>query len=106
MDKAINSDDIFGFGLILTLFQVWKKRWVIVRRPYVFLFRDERDPCERGLINLAQAHTEYSHDHQQLVKNTFSIVTKNQGYLIQSLNDKDLHDWLYAINPLLAGQIR
>ena len=106
MDKAINSDDIFGFGLILTLFQVWKKRWVIVRRPYVFLFRDERDPCERGLINLAQAHTEYSHDQQQLVKNTFSIVTKNQGYLIQSLNDKDLHDWLYAINPLLAGQIR
>ncbi len=51
--------------------QVWKKRWVVVRRPYVFLFRDERDPCERGLINLAQAHTEYSVDQQQLARNTF-----------------------------------
>ena len=88
------------------LYKVWKKRWVVVRRPYVFLYRDERDPCERGLINLAQAHTEYSQDQQALVKHTFSIVTKNQGYLVQSLNDKDLHDWLYAINPLLAGQIR
>ncbi|XP_059085129.1 kinesin-like protein unc-104 isoform X3 [Tigriopus californicus] len=86
--------------------KVWKKRWVIVRRPYVFLFRDERDPCERGVINLAQAHTEYSQDQQALVKNTFSIVTHNQGFLIQTLNDKDLHDWLYAINPLLAGQIK
>jgi len=35
-----------------------------------------------------------------------SIVTRNKGYLIQTQGDKDLHDWLYAINPLLAGQIR
>ena len=41
-------------------FQVWKKRFVVVRRPYVFLFRDERDHCERGMINLAQAKTEFS----------------------------------------------
>ena len=31
-----------------------------MRRPYVFLFREERDPCERGIINLARANTEYS----------------------------------------------
>ncbi len=79
---------------------------MVVRRPYVFLFRDERDPCERGLINLAQAHTEYSQDQQQLAKNTFSIVTKSKGYLIQTQADRELHDWLYAINPLLAGKIR
>ena len=42
------------------LLQVWKRRWVVVRRPYVFLFREERDPCERGIINLARANTEYS----------------------------------------------
>ncbi len=35
-----------------------------------------------------------------------SIVTKSKGYLIQTQSDRDLHDWLYAINPLLAGQIR
>jgi len=37
--------------------KVWKKRWVVVRRPYVFVYRDERDPCERGLVNLGQVYT-------------------------------------------------
>ena len=38
--------------------------------------------------------------------NTFSVITKYNGYLIQTPSDKDFHDWLYAVNPLLAGQIR
>ncbi|RZF34007.1 hypothetical protein LSTR_LSTR012352 [Laodelphax striatellus] len=86
----------------------WKKRWVAVRRPYVFIFRDEKDPVERALINLATAQVEYSEDQQQMVKvpNTFSVVTKHRGYLMQTLGDREVHDWLYAINPLLAGQIR
>lgn len=40
------------------------------------------------------------------VPNTFSVVTKHRGYLLQTLGDKEVYDWLYAINPLLAGQIR
>ncbi|CAB3378477.1 Hypothetical predicted protein [Cloeon dipterum] len=86
----------------------WKKRWVVVRRPYVFIFRDEKDAVERGLINLATAQVEYSEDQQAMVKvpNTFSVVTKHRGYLLQTLTDREVHDWLYAINPLLAGQIR
>merc|ERR1712029_706028 len=79
--------------------KVWKKRFVVVRRPYVFLFRDERDHCERGMINLAQAKTEFSLEQQNLVRNTFSITTKQNGFLVQTLNEKELHDWLYAINP-------
>ncbi|XP_074031965.1 kinesin family member unc-104 isoform X1 [Leptinotarsa decemlineata] len=86
----------------------WKKRWVAVRRPYVFIFRDEKDPVERALINLATAQVEYSEDQLALVRspNTFSVVSKHKGYLLQTLHEKEVHDWLYAINPLLAGQIR
>ena len=65
----------------------WKKRWVIVRRPYVFVFRDERDPCERALVNLATARTEYNCitplGAGVKVPNSFSIVTNHRGYLIQ-----------------------
>lgn len=25
---------------------------------------------------------------------------------MQTLNDKEIFDWLYALNPLLAGEIR
>ncbi|XP_057665128.1 kinesin-like protein unc-104 isoform X7 [Diorhabda carinulata] len=88
--------------------QGWKKRWVSVRRPYVFIFRDEKDPVERALINLATAQVEYSEDQHSSVRlpNTFSVVSKHRGYLLQTLHEKEVHDWLYAINPLLAGQIR
>lgn len=79
-----------------------------VRRPYVFIFRDEKDPVERALINLATAQVEYSEDQLANVRvpNTFSVVSKHRGYLLQTLHEKEVHDWLYAINPLLAGQIR
>ncbi|CAG9832571.1 unnamed protein product [Diabrotica balteata] len=88
--------------------QGWRKRWVSVRRPYVFIFRDEKDPVERALINLATAQVEYSEDQLSAVHlpNTFSVVSKHRGYLLQTLHEKEVHDWLYAINPLLAGQIR
>lgn len=38
--------------------------------------------------------------------NTFAVCTKHRGVLLQALNDKDVNDWLYAFNPLLAGTIR
>ena len=46
-----------------------------------------RDPCERALINLATARTEYSPAQQcpaLKVVNSFSIVTYQRGYLVQT----------------------
>ena len=34
--------------------------WQVVRRPYVFLYRDAKDSVERSLINLARSQIEYS----------------------------------------------
>lgn len=38
--------------------------------------------------------------------NTFAVCTEHRGILLQATSDKDMHDWLYAFNPLLAGTIR
>ncbi|XP_061196909.1 kinesin-like protein unc-104 isoform X5 [Saccostrea echinata] len=86
----------------------WVKKYVVVRRPYIYIYNSEKDPVERAIINLATAQIEYSEDQQSLLKvrNTFSVLTKHRGFLMQTLDDKDFHDWLYALNPLLAGQIR
>ncbi|XP_063091556.1 kinesin-like protein KIF1B isoform X7 [Cavia porcellus] len=86
----------------------WAKHFVVVRRPYVFIYNSDKDPVERGIINLSTAQVEYSEDQQAMVKtpNTFAVCTKHRGVLLQALNDKDLNDWLYAFNPLLAGTIR
>uniref|UniRef100_F1L3R2 Kinesin-like protein unc-104 n=1 Tax=Ascaris suum TaxID=6253 RepID=F1L3R2_ASCSU len=88
--------------------QGWIKRWVVVRRPYILLFRDDRDLVVRGIINLANARVEYSEDQQAMLKvpNTFSVCTNHRGFLMQTVTDDQMYDWLYAINPLLAGQLR
>ncbi len=51
----------------------WKKRWVVVRRPYVFIYRTDKDPVERAVINLGTAQVECSEDQAAMVKipNTF-----------------------------------
>ncbi|NXL90269.1 KIF1B protein, partial [Alectura lathami] len=85
----------------------WAKHFVVVRRPYVFIYNSDKDPVERGIINLSTAQVEYSEDQQAMVKtpNTFGVCTKHRGVLLQAINDKDMNDWLYAFNPLLAGTI-
>ncbi|XP_050411558.1 kinesin-like protein unc-104 isoform X2 [Patella vulgata] len=86
----------------------WIKKWVIVRRPYVYMYNNEKDPVIRDIINLATSQIEYSEDQHAILKtiNAFSVITRHRGFLLQSVDDKEFHDWLYAINPLLAGQIR
>ncbi|KHJ85225.1 PH domain protein [Oesophagostomum dentatum] len=65
--------------------QGWTRRWVVVRRPYILLFRDEKDLVIRGIINLANARVEYSEDQQAMLKvpNTFSVCTNHRGFLMQ-----------------------
>ncbi|XP_071432059.1 kinesin-like protein KIF1B isoform X3 [Pithys albifrons albifrons] len=86
----------------------WAKHFVVVRRPYVFIYNSDKDPVERGIINLSTAQVEYSEDQQAMVKtpNTFGVCTRYRGVLLQALHDRDMNDWLYAFNPLLAGTIR
>ncbi|KAF7700417.1 hypothetical protein HF521_003375 [Silurus meridionalis] len=86
----------------------WVKRYVVVRRPYVYLYRSERDSVERAVINLSSTQVEYSEEQHGLQRtpNAFAVVTEHRGILLQASNDKELHDWLYAFNPLLAGTIR
>ncbi|XP_073794251.1 kinesin-like protein KIF1B isoform X36 [Danio rerio] len=86
----------------------WVKHFVVVRRPYVFIYNNDKDPVERGVLNLSTAQVEYSEDQQAMLKtpHTFAMCTKHRGILLQANNDKDMNDWLYAFNPLLAGTIR
>ncbi|XP_034493094.2 kinesin-like protein KIF1A isoform X18 [Marmota flaviventris] len=74
----------------------WAKRFVVVRRPYAYMYNSDKDTVERFVLNLSTAQT----------PNTFAVCTEHRGILLQANSDKDMHDWLYAFNPLLAGTIR
>lgn len=86
----------------------WSKRFVTIRRPYVFIYSNERDPLERGLINLSSSQIVYNEEQIEMLQNqnTLSVTSKHRGFLMQTLTDKEIFEWLYALNPLLAGEIR
>lgn len=46
----------------------WVKRFVVVRRPYVYIYNSERDTVERAILNLSSAQVEYSEDQQAMLK--------------------------------------
>ncbi|XP_074605037.1 kinesin family member unc-104 isoform X3 [Brevipalpus obovatus] len=84
-----------------------EKRWAVVRRPYLFIYLNEKDPIERMIMNLASVQIEYPEDpdHFKTCK-SFSIISRHRALTLHGSNEREVHDWLYAINPLLAGQIR
>lgn len=51
----------------------WVKHFVVVRRPYVFIYNSDKDPVERGVLNLSTAQVEYSEDQQAMLKVEFQL---------------------------------
>lgn len=85
--------------------QKWFKRWFVVVRPYLIIYGDSREQLERDIINLTTSQIELP-EHSLNIGYVFTLTTKHRVYLIHSDSEKDLHDWVYALNPLLAGQIK
>lgn len=46
----------------------WVKRFVVVRRPYVYIYNSDKDTVERAILNLSKAQVEYSEDQQAMLK--------------------------------------
>ena len=60
----------------------------------------------RSRANLAEPSRRLTAALPLQTPNTFAVCTEHRGILLQANSDKDMHDWLYAFNPLLAGTIR
>lgn len=53
----------------------WVKHFVVVRRPYVFIYNSDKDPVERGVLNLSTAQVEYSEDQQAMLKVESRVIS-------------------------------
>lgn len=52
----------------------WVKRFVVVRRPYVYIYNSDKDSVERAILNLSKAQVEYSEDQQAMLKVGVSLT--------------------------------
>ena len=53
--------------------------WQVVRRPYVYMYNSERDPVERGLINLATAQMEFSEESQAMIRVSHGVGCESES---------------------------
>ncbi|EUB57832.1 Kinesin-like protein unc-104 [Echinococcus granulosus] len=104
----------------------WVPRWIMVRRPFLYIYENEKDTLERRIINLKVAHLEYSAEEGEIFgpKKTSpersKVVEPTKHPMIFALQYADrkifmktgpsasrneIHEWLYAIDPLMAGEI-
>ena len=81
----------------------WQKRYVVVRKPYVIIYENERDAVAWGIINLSTSKIHYA---DRTAACTFSVCTKYTSFVIQTAKDKELSEWLYVLDPMLAGSIK
>lgn len=46
----------------------WTKRYVVIRRPYVLIYNNDRDPLERGIINLSTVQIVYNEEQVEMLQ--------------------------------------
>ncbi|VDM34229.1 unnamed protein product [Hydatigera taeniaeformis] len=99
----------------------------MVRRPFLYIYENEKDTLERRIINLKVAHLEYSAqegeifgpvkgspDKSKVVDSTkhpmiFALQYADRKVFMKTgpnASKNEIHEWLYAIDPLMAGEIK
>lgn len=102
------------------------RRFIVVKRPYLFLYSSEKESEKLGVINLTNTElivSEINKDQESTsvpkvidtesneiddslqIAKTFILKSMISCNIFQCVND-EVCEWLYAINPLFAGQIR
>ena len=80
----------------------WSRRFFVLKRPWLYIYTSSDELDEIGVVNLSSVKLERSKEIEDLLqrRNTFTIYSQCNSYILQSASDKDLDDWWRKINPL------
>ncbi|KAJ2083397.1 hypothetical protein H4R24_000874 [Coemansia sp. RSA 988] len=78
---------------------VWVRRWLVVERPYVFVFLDKDTTYLDNVINISSARISVDHHVAELVSrpSVLALYTNTNSYLI-SPPAEDVQQWISAID--------
>jgi len=67
--------------------QGWRKKWVQIRKPYVFISDHEKDPVMRTAIHMNEIKIQYSEEQGKMMgmPHIFTLCTKHRGLLLQAV---------------------
>lgn len=82
----------------------WIKRWFVLRRPYIYIYTNQSETEEQGIINVSNVRIDYNRALEQMIKrnNVFSLYTNNNAYILQANSKSDMIDWMKNIDKLCS----
>eukprot|EP00116_Pleurobrachia_bachei_P003537 sb/3463799/ len=83
----------------------WERRFCMVQRPLLILYKGDKDPVPRWILNLSQTKISLTKPTNDKF-GVFRLAKGNNIYYLQGSSSEDINSWLHAMNPLLAGTMR
>ncbi|KNE59194.1 hypothetical protein AMAG_18121 [Allomyces macrogynus ATCC 38327] len=86
----------------------WVKMWVVIRRPFVFLYETNDELTEVGFVHLINAKLEYQRDaaagsEAALV---FALQTPDFSYYFKTGSEDELVTWISSVDPLHVAALQ
>ncbi|ORY91101.1 hypothetical protein BCR43DRAFT_558842 [Syncephalastrum racemosum] len=80
----------------------WVKRWFVIRRPYIYIYKDYSETDELGVINVASVRIDYNRALEQMIQRShvFALYTNNNAYTLQATSRADMIDWISKIDQI------
>lgn len=80
----------------------WVKRWLVLRRPYIYVYSNKGETDEIGIINISSVRVDYNQALERMIQrsNVFALYTNNNAYSLQAGSRAEMVDWITKIDPL------
>ncbi|KAI9008854.1 hypothetical protein CLU79DRAFT_776037 [Phycomyces nitens] len=78
----------------------WIKQWFVVRRPYIYIYANQSETNEQGIINVSSVRVDYNRALENMINrtNAFALYTSNNAYLLQAATRAEMIDWIGKID--------
>ncbi|KAF9329934.1 kinesin-like protein Klp8 [Podila minutissima] len=76
--------------------EIWVKRWFVIRRPYMYIYSNNSETDELGVVNLTHVRVDFKRDLEEMLKRryVFAIYSSSNAYLIQAPTRDEMCSWL------------
>ncbi|KAI9318181.1 hypothetical protein BX666DRAFT_2026588 [Dichotomocladium elegans] len=103
---VIQTDNVSKRGYLTyqesAIHDKWVRRWFVIRRPYIYIYMDQSEKDEQGMINVSSVRIDYNRALEQMIErtNVFALYTSNNAYTLQAASRTDMIDWISKIDQI------
>ncbi|KAI0346933.1 kinesin-domain-containing protein [Trametopsis cervina] len=79
----------------------WERRWFVLRRPYLHVYKHSNETEEVAVVNLNGVNIESNPEMEALLgkRFTFTLFTSSNSYALAATSQKELESWNSKLDP-------